>query len=303
MSTVVDQALQTQDERQGTERGSSFGTSHSSSAPTIVIQATRGWSSLGLRGLWEYRELLYFMVWREIQGRYRQTALGMSWLFLRPVVNMVVLSLVFGGLVKVPSDGLPYPLFSLAALLPWGYFSNAVGRAAGSLVENMHVISKVYFPRMVVPLAGTLSGLVDFGASFVIFLLMMLIYRMPLRWEMLWLPALLLVALLFAIAVGLWLATLSVKYRDVSFAINFLLQALMYASPVVYSVSLVPERWRFIYKLNPMTGVIQGFRWALLGSGEAPGGVFLVSVGVILLALISGAYVFRRTERTIVDIL
>lgn len=269
----------------------------------VIIEPSSGWSPLGLRDLWCYRELLYFMVWREIQGRYRQTALGISWLFLRPVVNMVVLSVVFGGLVKVPSDGLPYPLFSLAALLPWGYFSNAVGRAANSLVENMNVISKVYFPRMVVPLAAAASGLVDAGASFLVFLGMLLVYRMPLRWEMLWLPALMLVVLAFAVAVGLWLATLSVKYRDVSFAVNFLLQALMYASPVIYPVSLVPERLRFIYQLNPMTGVIQGFRWALLGSGEAPGGVFFVSVGVILLLLISGAYVFRRTERTIVDIL
>ncbi len=270
---------------------------------TRVIEATRGWSSLSLRDLWEYRELLYFMVWREVQGRYRQTALGMSWLLLRPVVNMVVLSIVFGGLIKVPSDGLPYPLFSLAALLPWGYFSNAVSRAAGSLVENMHVISKVYFPRMVVPLAGAASGLVDFAASFLVFLGMMLIYRTPLRWEMLWLLPLVLVAFAFALAVGLWLATLSVKYRDVSFAINFLLQVLMYASPVIYPVSLVPERLRFVYQLNPMTGVIQGFRWALLGSGEAPGMTFLLSVGIILLALAGGAFVFRRTERTVVDIL
>lgn len=269
----------------------------------LVIQASSGWSSLGLRDLWEYRELLYFMIWREVQGRYRQTALGMSWLFLRPVVNMVVLSVVFGGLVKVPSDGLPYPLFSLAALLPWGYFSTAVGRASGSLVENMNVISKVYFPRMVAPLAAVASGLVDLGASFLVFLGLMLFYRAPLRVEMLWLPALVLVALAFALGVGLWLATLSVRYRDVGFAVAFLLQALMYASPVVYSVSLVPERWRFVYQLNPMTGVIQGFRWALLGSGDAPGGMFLVGVSVILFLLVSGAFVFRRTERTVVDIL
>ncbi len=269
----------------------------------LIIQPSRGWSSLGLRDLWEYRELLYFMVWREIQGRYRQTALGMSWLFLRPVVNMLVLSLVFGGLVKVPSDGLPYPLFSLAALLPWGYFSTAVVRASGSLVDNMHVISKVYFPRMVVPLAGVMSGLVDFGASFLVFLVMLPIFGMPLRWEMLWLPVLVLITLAFALAVGLWFATLSVKYRDVSFAINFILQALMYASPVVYSVSLVPGRWQFLYLLNPMTGVIQGFRWALLGSAEPPGQVFFLSVGIILLALISGAFIFRRTERTVVDML
>lgn len=272
-------------------------------APIFVIQPSRGWSSLGLRDLWEYRELLYFMVWRELQGTYRQTALGMSWLFLRPLVNMVVLSLTFGMLVKVPSDGLPYPLFSLAALLPWGYFSSAVTRSAASLIQNMHIISKVYFPRMVVPLAGALSGLVDLGASLLVFLGMLLIYRMPLRVEMLWLPALVLAASAVALAVGLWLASLSVKYRDVSFAVNFLLQALMYASPVIYPVSLVPQSLRWFYQLNPMTGVIRGFRWALLGSGDAPGGEFFIAMGITLFALVSGAYVFRRTERTIVDLL
>jgi lipopolysaccharide transport system permease protein len=258
---------------------------------------------LGLKDVWEFRELLYFMIAREIKGTYRQTALGTSWLFLRPLVNMVVLSIVFGGLIEVPSDGLPYPLFSLAALLPWGYFATAVQRASGSLVRDMHIISKVYFPRMLVPLAGIISGLVDFGASFLVFMGMLLIYRMPLRLEMLWLPLFMLVTTVFALAVGLWLATLSVKYRDVSFAVQFLLQALMYVSPVIYSVSLVPEPLQFVYQLNPMTGVIQGFRWALLGSGEAPGMMFFVSIVIMLLGLISGAHVFRRTERTIVDIL
>ena len=270
---------------------------------TVVIRPSRGWSSLSLHDLWEYRELLYFLIVREIQGAYRQTALGISWLLLRPVVNMVVLSIVFGSLVQVPSDGLPYPLFSLAALLPWGYFSNAVMRAAGSLVQNLHVISKVYFPRMIIPVAGVMSGLVDFGFSLIVFLGMLLIYRMPLRIEMLWAPVFLLVAMAFALAAGLWLATLSVKYRDVSFAVNFLLQALMYASPVIYPVSLVPEKLKFWYQLNPMTGVIQGFRWSLLGSGEAPGSIFFLSISLLFLALVSGAYIFRRTERTIVDIL
>lgn len=271
--------------------------------PTLVIQPTRGWASLAIRDVWEYRELLYLLIWREIRGAYRQTALGLSWLFLRPVINMLLLTFVFGGLVKVPSDGLPYPLFSLAALMPWGFFSNAVMRGSRSLVDNMHVISKVYFPRLIIPIAGAASGLIDFLASFLIFLIALLIYRAPLRWQMVWTPFLFLVALGFALAVGLWLATLSVKYRDVSFAVNFLLQALMYLSPVVYSASLVPDSLQFVYQLNPMTGVIQGFRWALLGSGEAPGGVFALSVGIVILGIISGAYVFRRTERTVVDIL
>lgn len=270
---------------------------------SVVIQPSRGWNSLGLKDLWEFRELVYFMVIRELQGVYRQTALGMSWLFIRPLINMALLTIVFGGLVKVPSDNLPYPLFSLAALIPWGYFSNAVVRTSRSLVDNTQVISKVYFPRMVLPLAAAISGLIDLGASFLVFMAAFVIYHMPLRVEMLWLPVLVLVTLAFSLAVGLWLATLSVKFRDVSFAINFLILALMYASPVIYSASLVPQSLQFIYQLNPMTGVIQGFRWSLLGSGEMPSGMFLLSVGIILLGLISGAYIFRRTERTIVDIL
>jgi lipopolysaccharide transport system permease protein len=273
------------------------------SAHSLVIERTTGWSSLGLRDIWEYRELLTFLVWREIQGAYRQTALGMSWIFLRPVLNMIVLSVVFGQIVKVPSDGVPYPLFSLAALLPWGFFSNAVIRGSRSLVDNMHLISKVYFPRMVIPIAGSVSGLVDFGASFLVLLAALLLYRMPLRPEIVWLPVFLLLSLAFALAVGFWLATLSVKYRDVSFAVTFLLQALMYASPVIYSTTLITGPLRYLYYLNPMTGVIQGFRWAILGSEEPPGSLFLLSIGIVLVGLISGAYVFRRTERTVVDIL
>jgi lipopolysaccharide transport system permease protein len=272
--------------------------------PTILIKGrSRGWSSLGLRDLWQYRELLYYLVWREIQGVYRQTALGLSWVFLRPLLNMLILTMVFGRIVRVPSDGVPYPLFSLAALVPWTYFSNSVTRSARSLVDNMHLISKVYFPRMVIPVAGTFSGMVDFAASLLVLLGALLYYRMPLRPEMLWVPFLTLAVVAFALAAGLWLATLSVKYRDVSFAVTFLLQALMYASPIIYPVSLVPAPLQFLYNLNPMAAVIQGFRWAILGTGGQPGTAFWLSIGVIAAALVSGAYVFRRTERTVVDIL
>ena len=271
--------------------------------PSVVVERSRGWASLGLRDVWEYRELLLYLIWREIQGAYRQTALGLSWLFLRPVLNMALLSFVFGRLVQVPSDGAPYPLFSLAALLPWGFFSNAVLRASRSLVDNMHVISKVYFPRLVIPIAGAASGLMDFAASFCVLLVALLVYRTPLRVEALWLPVYMLVALGFALAVGLWLATLSVKYRDVSFAVTFLLQALMYVSPVIYPVSIVPASVRFFFDLNPITVVIQGFRWALLDVGTAPGSNLLVASAVVLVGMITGAYVFRRTERTVVDIL
>ncbi len=268
-----------------------------------VIEHSRGWTSIGIRDIWEYRELLAFLIVRETQGIYRQTALGMSWIFLRPVLNMLLLSFVFGAIVKIPTGGVPYPLFSLAALLPWGYFSNSVTRSSRSLVDNLHVISKVYFPRMVIPISATLSGLVDFSASFVVFLVALLIYRMPFRPEMLWMPVFLGVCIVFALTTGLWLATLSVKFRDVSFAILFLLQALMYLSPVIYPISMVPERLQFVYKLNPMTGVIQGFRWSFLGYGEPPGIEFVLSIGLLLIGLVIGAFIFRRTERTIVDYL
>jgi lipopolysaccharide transport system permease protein len=268
----------------------------------IVIERKKGWSSLGLRELWEYRELALHLVLRETQGVYRQTALGITWIFIRPLINMLVLSLVFGQLVKVSSDEFPYPLFSLSALIPWGYFSTSVTRASRSLVDNLHIISKVYFPRMILPLAGVIAGIIDLAASFLVFLVVLLIYRYPLRIEMLWIPLLLLVTIAFALAFGLWMATLSVKYRDVSFAIGFILQVLMYASPVIYSLSVIPGPLRIIYQLNPMSGVIQGFRWALLG-GEAPQGLFFISIGIVFLLLVSGMYIFRRTERGIVDLL
>jgi lipopolysaccharide transport system permease protein len=274
-----------------------------STAPQVVIEASRGWASLGLRDLWAYRELLYHLVWREIQGAYRQTALGITWLFLRPVVNMAILSLVFGRLIQVPSDNVPYPLFSLAALLPWGFFSNGVTRGARSLVANMNVISKVYFPRLIIPVAGAASGLIDLAAAFLVFLAALVAYRMPLRIEALWIPVFTLIALIACLAVGLWLATLSVRFRDVEFAVVFLLQAMMYLSPVIYPISIVPESVRWLYALNPMTVVIQGFRWALLGTEPAPGPISLIAVAVAVIGVVSGAYVFRRTERTVVDLL
>jgi lipopolysaccharide transport system permease protein len=268
-----------------------------------VIQPSRGWSALGLREVWDRRELLYFLVAREIQGTYRQTALGFSWIFLRPVIQMALLSLVFGRVIRVPSEGVPYPLFALAALLPWMFFSNAVTKGARSLVDNLHLISKVYFPRIMIPTAGAASGLTDFFASLLVLFAVLAYYGFPLRWQMVYLPGLLLMTLAFALAVSLWLATLSVKYRDVSFAVGFLLQAMLYASPIIYPVSLVPQSALFLYELNPMSAIVQGFRWALLGSGATPGTSFWVANLVILLLLASGAYVFRRTERTVVDIL
>jgi lipopolysaccharide transport system permease protein len=215
---------------------------------------------------------------------------------------MFLLSVVFGSLVKVPSDQFPYPLFSLSALIPWGYFQNAVTRASRSLVDNLQIVSKVYFPRMILPMSGAISGIIDMGASFVVFLVALLLYRMPLRIEMLWLPLLVLGTMIFALAFGLWMATLSVRYRDVSFGINIILQALMYLSPVIYPLSVVPKSLRVIYQLNPMTGLIQGFRWSLLG-GDAPGISLLFTFVIIIVLLVSGMFIFNRTERGIVDIL
>jgi lipopolysaccharide transport system permease protein len=269
----------------------------------MTIEPAGAWASLGLRELWTNRELLYFLVWRELQGMYRQTALGMAWIFLRPLLNVLVLSFVFGAIVKVPSEGVPYPLFAMTALLPWSFFTGSVQRASRSLVDNMHVISKVYFPRMIIPIAATTSGLADYAAALVVLLLTLLLYRMPLRPQILLTMPLLLVTFAFALAVGLWLATLSVKYRDVSFAITFLLQALMYLSPVIYSVNMVPAQLQKLYLLNPMTSVIEGYRWAILGIGHPPGRSLALASVIVLVLLVSGALVFNRTEQTIVDVL
>jgi len=285
-----------------TPLASEHGTPSHAAAARTIIEPSRGWSAIGVRELWERRELLYFLIAKEIKGTHRQTALGLSWIFLRPLINMLLLSLVFGRVVKVPSDGVPYPLFALAALLPWMFFSNAVTKGARSLVDNLHLISKVYFPRLMIPMAGAASGLMDFGASLLVLLGVLAFYGMPLRWEMLYLPGLFLMTLAFALAVSLWLATLSVRYRDVSFAVGFLLQAMLYASPVIYPVSLIPPSVRWLYELNPMSAIIQGFRWALLGSGSPPGATFWLAGVVVIAALVTGGYIFRRTERTIVDI-
>lgn len=269
----------------------------------VVIEPTRGWSSLGLRDVWEYRELLYFMLWRDVKGKYRQMALGPLWIVLKPLFSMFIFSLVFGGLAKLPSDGLPYPIFSYSAVLPWGFFSGAVSMAAGSLVSNMHLISKVYFPRMVVPISGVISGIVDLAVSFVILLFMMLFFGIMPTWAMITVLLFVLLAVATALAIGLWLATLAVKFRDVNFAVGFMLTAWQYLSPVVYPSSMVPERWQFLYHLNPMTNVIDGFRWALLGSAAPPIIPLVISSSLVLVALVTGAFNFRRTERTIVDIL
>jgi lipopolysaccharide transport system permease protein len=275
--------------------------------PEIVIQPSRGWVILNLCDLWEYRELLYFLAWRDIKVRYKQTVLGVAWIVLQPVVSMVVFSALFGGLLKVPSGDVPYPIFAYAALLPWNYFAGSLNRAATSLVGSAHVITKVYFPRMVIPISGVLAGLVDFGIAFLVLIGLMAYYDVVPTLAALLLPCFLLLAMLTALAFGLWFSALNVRYRDINYLIPFLIQIWMYLTPVIYGSTLIPEHFRFLLGLNPMTGVVEGFRWALLSRHMAdaapPGVLFAISIIMTLLVLVSGAIFFRATERTFADII
>jgi lipopolysaccharide transport system permease protein len=275
--------------------------------PTIIIEPTRGFAALQLRALWEYRELLYFLVWRDIKVRYKQTILGVAWVILQPVVSMVVFSLLFGQLLGIPSGEVPYPVFLYSALLPWTYFAGSLTRSSTSLVNSAHIITKVYFPRMVIPLSGVVSNLLDFGIAFVVLIGLMLFYGVVPTPAAVLLPAFVLLAMLTALGFGLWLSALNVRYRDVNYVVPFLVQIWMYLTPVVYGTTLIPERFRFLLALNPMTGVVEGFRWALLGSYladvQAPDGLFAVSILLALGVLVSGAIFFRYTERTFADII
>jgi len=270
--------------------------------PTLFIRPQTGWTAAGLKELWEYPELLYFLTWRDIKVRYKQTVLGAAWAIIQPFFMMVVFSLFFGYLAKVPSDGIPYPIFAYCALLPWQLFAHALTESSNSLVANERLITKVYFPRLVVPISAVLGGLLDFAIAFVILLLMMAYYGVRPTWAIVTLPAFLLLAMLTALGVGLWLSALNVKYRDVRYTISFLIQFWLFATPVAYSSSLVPARWRALYGLNPMAGVVEGFRWALLGKSEGPGALLAVSVAVVILILIGGLYYFRRMEAEFADV-
>lgn len=267
----------------------------------IRIEPMRGWISLQLRELWSYRELLYFLTWRDVKVRYKQTALGALWAILVPFLNMVVFAVVFGNFAKMPSDGIPYPIFSYTALLPWTYFATSLSGASNSLLGSASMITKVYFPRLIVPISSVLSGLVDFAFAFLVMVGMMIYYQSRPTIYVLLLPVFLLLALVTALGVGLWLSALNVKYRDVRYIVPFLVEFWKYATPVVYPSSLLGEPWRTLLGLNPMAGVIEGFRWALLGS-KPPESMILVSVAVAILLFVTGAFYFRRMEKNFADL-
>ncbi len=273
------------------------------SAPIVVhIRPSKGWVSLRLNELLEYRELLYFLVWRDIKVRYKQTALGASWAVIQPFLTMVVFSLFFGKLAKMPSDGVPYPIFSFAALVPWTFFATSLTNSSNSLVGSANLIKKVYFPRLAIPIATVLSGLVDFAIAFGMLIAMMIWYRVHPTVNALWLPLFLLLALVTSLGVGLWLSALNVKYRDVKYVVPFLTQFWLFATPVAYPSSLLAGKWRAIYALNPMVGVVEGFRWSLLGTRTNPTSVIAVSTAAAVVMLVSGAFYFRRMERTFADV-
>ena len=270
--------------------------------PATLIEPSRGWISINFQELWQYRELLFFLSWRDIKVRYKQTILGASWAILQPLFTMVVFSVFFGGLAKVPSDGLPYPIFSYAALVPWQFFANGISQSSNSLVASANLIKKVYFPRLIVPLSAVISGVVDFGIAFLVLLGMMLFYGITPTSAIFWLPLLLLLALATSLGVGLWLTAMNVQFRDVRYAVPFLVQAWMFATPIAYPSSLLNEPLKTLYGLNPMVGVVEGFRWALLGTDTAPGPIIFVSALVALVLLISGLFYFRRMENSFADV-
>lgn len=269
----------------------------------VVIEPPKGWSSLELSELWKYHELLFFLTWRDIKVRYKQTMLGAAWAILQPVLTMIVFSIIFGGLAKLPSDGIPYPIFTFTALLPWQLFAYALSQSSNSLVGSQNLISKVYFPRLVVPFSSVLAGVVDFAIAFLVLVGMMAFYGIGLTPAALLLPLFVLLALASALAVGLWLSALNVQYRDIRYVVPFLTQFWMYATPIAYSSSLIPENWRWLYSLNPMTGVVEGFRWVILGKSSLDVLSLGISACVVVLLLVGGLYYFKRMEANFADII
>ena len=269
----------------------------------IRIEPSKGWVSLKLRELWDYRELLYFLIWRDVKVRYKQTVLGASWAIIQPFFTMVVFSLFFGQLAKMPSDGVPYPIFSYTALVPWAFFANGLNQASNSLISGSNLITKVYFPRLAMPIASVLGGFVDFFLAFAMLIGMMLYYGMNPTLNVIWLPFFLILSFVTSLGVSLWLSAMYVQFRDVRHIIPFLTQLWLFATPIAYPSSLLSEPWRTIYGINPMAGVVEGFRWALLGIGQTPGPMILVSSMTAVALLFSGAFYFRRMEKTFADVI
>jgi lipopolysaccharide transport system permease protein len=271
--------------------------------PRTRRQPPKGWAWPKFRELWEFRELLFFFAWRDIKVRYRQTVMGALWAIIQPLFTMVIFSLFFGRLANIPSDGVPYPIFSFTALVPWTFFANALAQASNSLVVNANMVKKIYFPRLALPIATVLAGVVDFVLAFVVLLGIMLFYRFVPTVNIIWLPLFALLALVTSIGVSLWLAAMNVQFRDVRYTIPFLTQAWLFVTPIAYPSSLLPEPWRTVYGLNPMAGVVEGFRWALLGTDTAPGKMIIVSTLVAVTLFVSGAFYFRRMEQSFADVL
>lgn len=268
----------------------------------IRIAPSKGWVALQLKELWAYRELLYFLIWRDVKVRYKQTALGAAWAIIQPVFTMIVFSLFFGRLGKIPSDGIPYPIFCYAALVPWTFFAQGLSQASNSLVGSGNLIKKVYFPRLSLPISAVTCGLIDFALAFIVLLGMMLYYGILPTVNVIWLPLLILFTLITSLGVSLWLSALNVQFRDVRHAIPFLTQLWLFATPIAYPSSLLSEPWRTLYSINPMAGVVEGFRWALLGTETAPGPMMIVSTLTALALLVSGTFYFRRLEKTFADV-
>jgi lipopolysaccharide transport system permease protein len=271
------------------------------SPETIYIKPSTGLAALNLRDLWTYRELIFFMIWRDIKVRYKQTLLGAAWAVIQPVLTMLVFNFIFGTVAKVNTEGIPYPIFSYTALLPWGLFTSALNNASRSLTSNTNMITKIYFPRLVLPLSSVLGGLVDFAIAFVILVVMMIYYHVTATGAIIWLPLFLLLSIVTALGVSLWLAAINVQYRDVNYVLPFLTQFWMFLTPVAYSAKVISDKWQLVYSLNPMAGVVNGFRWALLGTNSGPNLNMAISVLISLVILVSGLFYFRSMERTFAD--
>jgi lipopolysaccharide transport system permease protein len=290
------------DAYESTERPSSTTNLHDAHEEVTVIEPSSGWAALNLGALWRFRELTLFLTWRDIKVRYKQTVLGALWAILQPVLTMVIFTVIFSKFAHIPSDGAPYPVFAFAALLPWTFFAYAMGQAANSLVGNANLVSKVYFPRLVIPLSAALGGLVDLIIAFGVLICLMVFYRVAPTPALLTLPLFALMALLVALSVGVWLSALNVQYRDVRYTVPFLTQVWLYATPVAYSASLIHGRFHTLLQLNPMTGVVQGFRWAVLGKGTLDFGSVASSLIIATLTLVTGLYYFRRVEQRFADV-